>query len=229
MKDKERTENKFIRRMRSDYTFRTFMFSALSFLFTVAFTVYNLFLAIVYQSSWNIGIAIYYALLLCIRAYVLFSEYKFYKMNTDDKTKEQARKNIFFVQSILLFVIDIALIVPITMMVYGQKEIDYSEIPAITIAVYTAYKIISSAINYVKTRKINHLSVKILRSVNFIDALVSVLTLQYTLIMTFDEGMVDDMFVLCAVSTFAIWAFLIVISVLTIIYAVKTKKSKQET
>ena len=32
MKKKEREENKFIERMKSDYTFRTFVFAALSFL-----------------------------------------------------------------------------------------------------------------------------------------------------------------------------------------------------
>ena len=50
MKDKEREGNKFIKRMKSDYTFRTFIFSALSFFVTVAFTAYNVFLAVVYKS-----------------------------------------------------------------------------------------------------------------------------------------------------------------------------------
>ncbi len=61
-----------------------------------------------------------------------------------------------------------------------QKDINYSEIPALTIAAYTTYKITAASINIVKTRKGKHLSVKILRNVNFVDALVSVLSLQYT-------------------------------------------------
>ena len=224
MKRKERTEHKFLKRIKSDYTFRTFVFSAFSFLVTVAFTGYNVFLAVVYRSTWNIGIAIYYALLLCVRAYVIFSEYKFNKKDFDDRAKENARKQLYLVQSILLLVMDIALIAPISIMVMQQKDINYSEIPALT-----TYKITTASINIVKTRKGKHLSVKILRNVNFVDALVSVLSLQYTLIMTFGGGIDGKMRTLCAISTFFIWMFIIFISVLSLIYAVKSKKEKQDT
>lgn len=74
MKKKEREENKFIERMKSDYTFRTFVFSALSFLATVAFAAYNVFLAVVYQSPFNLGTSVYYALLICVRSYVILAE-----------------------------------------------------------------------------------------------------------------------------------------------------------
>ncbi len=227
MKEKEREGNKFIKRMKSDYTFRTFIFSALSFFVTVAFTAYNVFLAVVYKSPFNFGISVYYALLLCIRSYVILSEVKFNKAGLNEAHKENERKKLFFVQSVLLFVIDLALIAPITMMVLQQKDVNYSEIPAITIAAYTVYKIVMATMNYIKTRKSNHLSVKILRNINFIDALVSVLSLQYTLIMTFNGGTLSDMLGLCATSTFAIWAFIAVISVLTLIGAIKIKKSQE--
>ena len=228
MKGKKTTKNKWIEKIKTDYTFRTFVFSTLSFLVTVAFTGYNAFLAVAYRSAWNTGIAVYYALLLCIRAYVIFSEYKFYKKNIDESVRESTRKRIFFVQSILLFVIDLALIAPITMMVMQQKEINYSEIPAITIAAYTTYKIVMSARNFIKTHKGNHLSVKILRNVNFVDALVSVLSLQYTLIVTFAGGIDSKMRVLCAISTFVIWTFIIIVSVLTLVCAVKIKKDSRK-
>ncbi len=227
MKNKEREENKFIKRMKSDYIFRTFVFSTLSFLVTVAFTAYNLFLALAYKSSFNLGVSVYYALLLSIRSYVIFSEIKFNKAESDEAQKENKRKKLFFVQSILLFVIDVALIAPITMMVMQQKEVNYSEIPAIAIAAYTVCKIVTATMNFIKTRKLNHLSIKILRNINFVDSLVSVLSLQYTLIMTFGRSSIGDMRTLCAVSSFAIWALIIVISVLTLISAIKLKKSQK--
>lgn len=221
MKDKERTKNKFLKKIKTDYIFRTFIISALSFLVTVVFTGYNAFLAVIYESAWNISISVYYALLLCIRAYVICSELKFYKTRQSEAQKYNGRKKLYFLQSIFLFIIDVALIAPITMMVLGQRTVDYSKIPAISIAAYTTYKMILSAKNFIRTRKQNHLSLKILRNVNFIDALVSVLSLQYTLIMTFGGGIMGDMLTLCAVSSFAIWAFIIVISVLTLIDAVQ--------
>lgn len=224
MKDKEKTENKFINKMKNDYVFRTFALSVLSLFVTVAFTGYNVFLAVVYKSSWNLSISVYYALLLCIRACVIFAEYKFYKAGFSDTRKQSGRKKLFLSQSLLLFIIDLALIAPITMMATEQKAVDYSEIPAITIAAYTVYKIVSATVNYFKTRSGNHLSVRILRNVNFIDALVSLLSLQYTLIMTFGGGFDGDMRILCAVSSFAVWALIIVISVITLIRAVRIEK-----
>lgn len=226
MKKKERKENNFFERIKTDYTFRTFVFSTLSFLVTVAFASYNVFLAVAYKSPFNLGISVYYALLICIRSYVIFYEIKFNKAELNEKQKENGRIKLFFVQSILLLVIDLALIAPITMMVLQQKAVNYSEIPAIMIAAYTVYKIVTATINFIKTRKSNHLSVKILRNINFIDALVSVLSLQYTLIMTFNGGTMSNMLALCATSTFAIWVLIAVISVLTLISAVKIKKSR---
>ena len=77
MKRKGRVENKFLKRMKNDYTFRTFVFSSLSCFVTVAFAGYNAILAISYRSAWNTGIAVYYTLLSCIRIYVIFSVRKF--------------------------------------------------------------------------------------------------------------------------------------------------------
>lgn len=168
------------------------------------FTAYNVFLCIAYKAVWTFGIAVYYALLLSIRAYVIFSERRFHKERLTDEQKENKRKKLFLIQSIFLFIIDFALIAPISLMVLQKKTVNYSTIPAITVAAYTTYKIVISTRNIIKTRNVPHLSLKILRTVNFVDALVSVLTLQYTLIITFGGGMDKDMFILCAVSSFSI-------------------------
>lgn len=109
-------------------------------------------------------------------------------------------------------------------MTLQQKNVNFSTVTAITIATYTTYKIIMSAVNFSKSQKSRHLSVKMLRNINFVDALVSLLSLQYTLIMTFGGGISGDMLVVCACSSFAVWIFLIFMSVLTAVKAVKCKK-----
>lgn len=213
-----------VRTVLSDFVFRTFISSTLSFFATIAFAVYNIFLGVTYQSAWNIGIAVYYALLVCIRACILFSEKRLHKIYSTDEQKEPARKNLFLIQSIFLFIIDIALIAPIVLMVMQEKEIHYTAIPAIATAVYTTYKIILSTRNIIKTRKQQNLSVRILKNISFVDALVSVLSLQYILIMTFGNGIEGEMLTLCATTSFAIWAFLIVVSLLSTLKAIKLKR-----
>ncbi len=173
-------EKKYIERFKNDYAFRTFFFSAVSLITGAAYAAYNLFLGLAYSSAWNTGIAAYYLSLLCIRFFILSAEIKYVKKGYDEPQKEKARKRLFRIQSALLFATDISLIAPITLMVLQKKEVNF-------------YKIIMSAINFSKAKKNGNLSVKMLRNVNLVDALVSVLSLQYALVMTFGGGIEGDM------------------------------------
>lgn len=217
---------KLIEKIKTNTTFRTLVISCFSLMVTIAFSGYNIFLGIFYQTSWNIAISVYYVLLSFIRGYVIFTEYDSYKKNYDEDKKEQIRKKLFFVQSILLFSLDLVLVAPISMMVMQMKKANYTTIPAIVMAAYTCFKIIMASRNYVKSKKNNNLSIRIIRNANLIDACVSVLSLQYTLVMTFGDGMDEKMRHLCSYTTFAIWIFLVIISLLTLIKAVKIKREK---
>lgn len=224
MKTKERVGINVLKRVKTDYVFRTFIFSALSFFITLTFTCYNIFLGIVYKTTWNIGIAVYYALLLHIRAYVIFSERKFHKRKLTYAQIAVKRRQLFLVQSVFLFIIDFALIAPISLMIMQKKPGNYSAIPAIAVAAYTTYKLVASTRNIIKTKKESNLSIIILRKVSFVDALVSILTLQYTLIITFGGGKEEhDTSVLCAASSIVIWILLILLSLKTLLQSIKIK------
>ena len=75
------------------------------------------------------------------RAFVFASEYRYRKAKLPPEVGEQRRAKLFLFQSASLFVIDFALITPISMMVLQQKRVAYSLIPAIAMAAYTTYKI----------------------------------------------------------------------------------------
>ncbi len=213
-----------VRGLVRDRVARSFLASSFSCLTTLVFAGYNLFLWIAYGAAWNAGIAVYYALLGGIRLYVLLSEWNLYRRGADEEEIERARRKLFTVQSVLLFVIDLALVAPISLMVMQQREIGYTEIPAISMAAYTTYKVAAATASYAKRKKSSHLSLRILRTVNLVDALVSVLTLQYTLVMTFGGSIGGIMLTVCAASSFAIWGGLIVLSVFTLIEAVRLRK-----
>ncbi len=209
-----------------DRVARTFFFSALSLIATAVFAGYNLYLWFAYGAAWNIGIAVYYALLAGMRACILLCEGRLCGPAVSDEKKADVRTRLFFAQSIFLFAIDVALIVPISLMVLQQKEVRYTAIPAIATAAYTTYKIAVASWNYAKSRKEGHLSVKIFRNLNFVDALVSLLSLQYTLIMTFGEGVVGEMKTWCAISSLAVWAITVAVSFLTAARAVRLKRGR---
>lgn len=218
-------EGGFFKRIKKDFEYRSYITSTVSFFASLAFAGYNIFLGAAYETVWNISIAVYYLLLVGVRAFVGIKEIKFKKSGLTDEEKEERRKNVFLAQSVMLFLIDAALMGPITIMALQRKSVDYSTIPAISIAAYTVFKIVTSSISYVKTRKMTNLGLRSFKNLNFIDALVSVLTLQYTLLMTFGDGITGEMLTLCAITSFGVWALLIAISVVNLIQAVKIKRT----
>lgn len=208
-------------RVFKDRAYRIIFVSALSLLASAAFTGYNAFLGAAYRSLWNVSVAVYYALLTALRADVLFREKKYVKVGLSDEEKEERRKKALPRQCAALLFLGIVLILPIALMVRQQKQADYSEIAAISVAAYTVYRIAVSARNYFGAKKLSHRGAQILTYVNLVDASVSVLTLQYTLIMTFGDGITGNLFVLCALSSFSVWAFIVAFSVKAFFSAVR--------
>lgn len=225
MKD-DNAIKKFMLRMKNDYAFRTFISAAVSFIATIIFTLFNLYLGIAYRAEWNLCIAAYYALLVAIRAFVIIHERKISRGNYESSVRDRRRKDAFLIQSILLFITDFALITPVSLMVLQRKAVSYSAIPAIAVAAYTTYKIIVSARNYFKAEKQQNLSVRMLKDISLIDAAVSVLSLQYTLIMTFGDGIQGNMLTLCAVTSLIIWLLLLAFSTSVLVFAIRRRNMK---
>ena len=101
-------------------------------------------------------------------------------------------------------------------MVLGKKRVNAGTIAAITMAVYTTYKITAAIVRFVKSKKREERPcIRQLRQIGVSDALVSVLSLQNTLISVFSQA--DEarrLFALSAVSSAAIFMLLIFFSVL---------------
>lgn len=108
--------------------------------------------------------------------------------------------------------LNLALILPISLVVRLQKPVRMCKIPVIAMAAYTTYKI---TIAVVRTRRQagQGLLVRELAAINLIDALVSVLTLQNALIMVnASTGEGNSMLAVSASSSAAIYVVIIVIT-----------------
>ena len=205
---------RFLRTWREDYIYRTLMSAAVSFGCTALFALYSGYLGVRFGSVWHGSIGIFYLLLMVIRGMILLTE----KSNRTrlDAEQNRCRRRTFLISSVLLLVLDLALIVPISMMVVLDKPVSMGLIPAITMAAYTTWKITMASIHIGRQRRrpSGNILVAELRTVNFIDALVAILTLQNTLIMvkrtTADE---NAMLPLSAVSSGVIYAAIVAITV----------------
>ncbi len=175
-----------IRELKNDKVLRSFISSTVSFIATTVFLAYNFVMGIMLRSVWNFSISFYYLLLVLLRAFILFSEKKWLNMTA----RERANKRILLFNRTcrMLILVDLALIVPISLMVLSQRSVKIGMIPAIATAAYTTYKVILSAVHYSRARKHENLSLYGLKIINLKDAIVSVLTLQNTMVMAFGTG-----------------------------------------
>lgn len=67
-------------------------------------------------------------------------------------------------------------------MVLNKKNVNMTMIPAISMATYTTYKVVVTSINMRRARHTEDKLVKLLRKINFFGAIISILTIQNTLL-----------------------------------------------
>ena len=120
------------------------------------------------------------------------------------------------VASAFLLLLNASLVVPVSVMVVQQRPVNMTLIPAISMAAYTTFKIVMASMNLRRMRKTPDSLVRILRTISFIDALVSILTLQNTLISVNSTEFDRSMFVLAATTSAVIFIAIMVISVISL-------------
>ena len=194
-----------------DYGFKTLAGAWFSLCLTVIFATYHGYLGMGASSIWHGSICVYYLLLVSVRGMVLYTEHV--TRTEDADTQRLRRQKAFSISSAVLLAMNIALVVPISLMVLMQKPTNLGLIPAIAMAAYTTYKITMAIVNMRRSR-VYHPLIHELRTINLIDAFVSILTLQNTLIMVNggDAG-TNAMLPLSATSSAVIYAVIVGISV----------------
>ena len=179
----------FLHSLREDYHFRTVYTTRISAFITFGFTVFNGMIGFLYRSVWNISICIYYVLLAIVRRIIVRSQRK-----TADKNQDkEIIKKTYAVTHIILILIDLALVVPISLMVIGARNYTFGMIPAISMAAYTTYRMTMSIIHYLKSKRNENRFIRVIRTINLQDTLVSVLTLQNALIIANGDDMASMM------------------------------------
>ncbi len=201
---------KIINRWKADFDFRTVTSSALSFTMTTVFAFYNGIIGLLYGSLWNLSIAAYYFLLSLVRGVIMDTERSIYRSGSDGRVR---RRRTAKLTSWFLLLMTVLLIVPVTMLAFNKAPVDMSLIPAIGMAAYTSYKIVFASINLHRKRLSENILIRELRNINFIDALISILTLQNTLLVI--NNSTGDMY-LHIISVVTSATALVVIMVITV-------------
>lgn len=202
---------------------------------TAAFAVYNVWLGITKRYVFALSIAAYYFLLFLTGILLYFSMKKESAGKEGERETEKTnggivtpriaareKKRCVFI-SALLFVVNFLLIGPVTLMALNRRNFTLGMIPAISFAAYSVYKITRAIFNYGKAKKEESDAKRIRHAFRLIDALVSVLTLQNTLLIATGGAQQTDMRLLTIISSAAIYALVVAISFITFFRTVKKR------
>ena len=214
----------FLSRWRSDYNYKTFLSSTASFVITLLFAVYNGWLGVSRSSVWHGSVCVYYILLVLVRGGLLLTERQAYTL-TEMQARDIRSRGALGTSWVLL-IINLALVVPISLMVTLQRPVDMGIIPAIAMAAYTTYKVILASVHLKQRKRRGNILTRELRVINFIDALVSCLSLQNTLIVVNTQGQESrSMLTLTAVTSAAFLLVILFLSGRTLYAAVRERRA----
>lgn len=215
-------KNSFGAHFLEDYRFRTILTTMPSFMINVAYTIYNGVIGIMNQSSWFITMAVYYSLLGIMRYCAVHTERKISRLEDHEliRKKELA---VIKIDGILLLLLNLALSGVVLLTIAEGTAKAYSDIMAISIAAYTFYKIIMAVINMVKVRKMESPILITIRNIGVADALVSMLTLQMTMLVSFQGTDSLDMNRMNGITGLAVCLLISALGISMIYYAFKRK------
>ena len=166
---------------------------------------------------------------MAIRGMVLLTEKR--GQAQSEVERDRCRRRTFLISSLFLLALDLSLMLPIAMMVVLDKPVIMGLIPAIAMAAYTTWKITMASlhINWQRRRASGNILIAELRTVNLIDALVAILTLQNTLIMVKrTDARENSMLPVSAASSAVIYVVIVVIT-LRMLYRGLRQINRQET
>lgn len=208
-----------------DYTFRIILSTMPTFIINVAYTVYNGVLGVMHQSEWFITMAVYYSLLGIMRYHAVHTGRKISRMEDQSLVKKK-ELSVIKTEGILLLLLNLALSGVVLLTIVQDTAKRYSEIMVITIAAYTFYKIITSVINMIKVRKLQSPILITIRNISVADALVSVLTLQMTMLASFQGRSTMNINQMNAMTGMAACILISLLGISMIYYSYKRNKKE---
>ena len=167
-------------RLTEDPRYRLVFFAALGMSWNLLYAVFNLVLGIVYRSGWFVILSLYYFSLGLLRLFTLASERR-----PEEKRSLKRTQRLTGVGLIVLAVV-LSLIVMLTI----RKAVgtSYHMIVMIAIAAFTFFIVVKAIVNAVKAHRSGDPYAVILRNIALAVAVGSILSLERSMLATFDKG-----------------------------------------
>lgn len=179
--------NPYTNKVTTDYRWRTIWSAVPGMVSNIIFAVFNGVIGITSHSAWFGTLSAYYILLSVMRAGVVRQERKL--ADVREKQEHMNRElSVYRRNSILFIFMAVVLGGAVILLLNAQGGKDYPGLTIYAVATYTFYKITMSTIQMVKVGKRKSPLLSITRRIGYIDACVSILTLQTAMFASFAKG-----------------------------------------
>ena len=176
-------ENKYARRWQDDTRLRVNVSLYGSLAWNALYGIFQLWLGFYHHTFWFYSLGAYYICLGVMRFFLVRHTRKFApgeKMQTE-LVKYRACGIVFLVMNLAIALI-------IFFMVYWNRTFQHHMITAIAMAAYTFTALTTAIVNVIKYRKYNSPVFSASKAISLAAALVSMLTLESTMLTTFGDG-----------------------------------------
>ena len=218
----------FMHKLFKQYGFRTIVFAIGSMAATTAFAVYNGVTAFLSTpiSIWYAALALYYIVLTALRANVIFYHRRKRK-NQEEPAGDVKLREIKTYRSsgAMLIVLPLCLSVAVVQVTTTTRSFDMYGPMIYVSAAYTFFKVVLGIIHLPIARKNDDMTVKAVRSINFADALVSLLALQTALLHEFSTERLFLNSILNGITGSVVCVFTLVVGIYTVVNANKKIKA----
>ena len=178
-----KNENKYARRWQDDARLRVNVSLYGSFAWNALYGVFQLWLGFYHHTFWFYSLGAYYICLAVMRFFLVRHTRRYApgeKMQTE-LVKYRACGIVFLLMNLALALI-------IFFMVYWNRTFQHHMITAIAMAAYTFTALTTAIVNVIKYRKYNSPVFSASKAISLAAALVSMLTLESTMLTTFGDG-----------------------------------------
>lgn len=157
-----------------------------SLILNTAYAVFQLWLGFYHRSFWFCSLSGYYISLAIMRFFLAR-----YTRKNEAGQKMQEELTKYRACGWVFLLMNLALSLMIFFMVYFNRTFTHHEITTIAMAAYTFTALFLAIINILKYRKYNSPVYSAAKAISLASALVSLLTLEATMLTTFNDGSLD--------------------------------------
>lgn len=180
-------ENRLFRRLLDDRHLRMNVTLTASLFYNGAYATLQLGLGIYHRSAWYYSLAAYYFLLALMRFVLAQHTLRYRPCERMARERSYAR-----VCGWSFLAMNVALSAMIFLMLYEDRLVEHHPITTIAMATYTFTSMTLAIVNAVRYRKLGSPVVSASKAISLTSSCVSMLTLEGTMLVTFDKNEMSD-------------------------------------